>query len=320
MSHLTLEQRYIISSMLQSGSTQTSIGDVLGKDKSVISREVKRNSDGRTSKYRPELAHRKATKRLVNKPKHIAFTADMKTYVSCKLKQKLSPEQIAGEAKLKGIAMVSHERIYQYIWSEKKTGGKLYKNLRNQGKRYRKRGSLKDNRGIIKDRVDIDLRPKEVDNRENFGDLEIDTIIGKDRKGAILTINDRATGMVKIRKLNGKDATELAAKTAEALQDWKPYLRTITSDNGKEFAAHKTIAETLEIDFYFAHPYHSWERGSNENLNGLIRQYIPKRTDFDEITQEFVSLVEAELNNRPRKRFDFRTPTEIFNQKVAFVT
>lgn len=320
MSHLTLEQRYIVSSMLQTGSTQTSIADFLGKHKSVISREIKRNSDGRSSKYRAELAHRKATKRLVNKHKHISFTDDMKTYVSGKLKEKFSPEQIVGEAKLRSIAIVSHERIYQYVWSDKKAGGKLHKNLRNQGKRYRKRGSLKDNRGILKDRIDIDLRPKEVDNRENFGDLEIDTIIGKDHKGAILTINDRATGMVKIRKLNGKDATELAAKTAEALQDWKPNIRTITSDNGKEFAAHKTIAQALEIDFYFAHPYHSWERGSNENLNGLIRQYIPKRTNFDEITEEFVSFVETELNNRPRKRFDFQTPKEIFNQKVAFVT
>jgi IS30 family transposase len=306
--------------MLQTYCTQTEIADVLGKHKSVISREIKRNSDGRSSEYRAPLAHRKAMKRLKEKPKLVLLTDDIKTYISDKLKDKFSPEQIVGDAKKAGISIVSHERIYQYVWADKKAGGKLHKNLRNRGKRNRKRGSLKDNRGIIKDRIGIELRPKEVDKREHFGDLEIDTIIGKDRKGAILTINDRATGIVKIRKLNGKDAIELAAKTVDALQDWKDKLRTITSDNGKEFAAHKTIAEALEIDFYFARPYHSWERGSNENLNGLIRQYIPKGTNFEEITEEYVAFVENELNNRPRKRFDFQTPIQIFNQKVAFVT
>jgi IS30 family transposase len=258
--------------------------------------------------------------RLQEKPKRFLLTDDMKTYISGKLRKKLSPEQIVGSAKREAVSIVSHERIYQHIWADKKTGGKLYKDLRNQGKKYRKRGAAKDRRGLIKDRVDIDLRPKEVEKRERFGDLEIDTIIGKDKRGAILTINDRASGMVKIRKLKGKDALELAAKVEEALKDWKPYLRTITSDNGKEFAAHKVISEALGIDFYFAHPYHSWERGSNENLNGLIRQYIPKRTDFDEITEEYVAFVEEELNNRPRKRFNFQSPLEVFNQKVAFVT
>jgi transposase, IS30 family len=320
MSHLTLEQRYTVSSMLQAGSTQTAIADVLGKHKSVISREVKRNSDGRSSKYRATLADHKAKKRLKEKAKRILLTDDMKSYISAKLGAKFSPEQIVGRAKKEGVAIVSHERIYQYVWADKRTGGKLHKDLRNQGKKYRNRGASKDRRGLIKDRVDIDLRPKEVEKREHFGDLEIDTIIGKDNRGAILTINDRATGMVKIRKLKGKDALELAAKVEEALKDWKPYLRTITSDNGKEFAAHKVISEALEIDFYFAHPYHSWERGSNENLNGLIRQYIPKRTDFDEITEEFIAFVEKELNNRPRKRFGFQSPLEVFNQKVAFIT
>jgi IS30 family transposase len=320
MSHLTLEQRYTISSLLQTGSTQTAIAEVLGKHKSVISREIKRNSDGRSSEYRADLANRKARSRLKDKPKHIRFTEDMKTHILGRLKDKLSPEQIVGESKKRGIATVYPERIYQHIWSDKKAGGKLYKCLRNQGKRYRKRGSSKDRRGIIKDRVDIDLRPKEVEKREHFGDLEIDTIIGKGNRGAILTINDRASGMVKIRKLKGKDALELAAKVEEALQDWKPHLRTITSDNGKEFAAHSIISDALGVKFYFAHPYHSWERGSNENLNGLIRQYIPKQTNFDDITEEFVAFVGTELNNRPRKRFGFQSPSEVFNQKVTFVT
>lgn len=163
--------------------------------------------------------------------------------------------------------------------------------------------------------MSIEERPEEVDAKERIGDLEIDTIIGKDRKGAILTINDRVTGNVKIRKLAGKNAQRLAEATVESLSDWKPFLKTITSDNGKEFASHRFIAEELGIDFYFAHPYHSWERGANENLNGLIRQYIPKKADFDTISEEYIAFVENELNNRPRKRFGYQTPKEKLKEK-----
>ena len=164
-----------------------------------------------------------------------------------------------------------------------------------------------------------------VDDRERAGDLEIDTIIGKNHQGAILTVNDRASGLLKMKKLEGKSAQQLAMATIELLEDMKPFLNTITADNGREFAAHQTISKALEIDFYFARPYHSWERGANENLNGLIRQYIPKQTDFSTITDEYIKFVENELNNRPRKRHDFQTPNQIFNQltnhqEVAFVT
>ena len=186
--------------------------------------------------------------------------------------------------------------------------------------RYRKRGAAKDNRGIIKDRVDISARDPIVEKRERLGDLEIDTIIGKDHKGAIITINDRATGMLKMMKTNGKDAKDLAINVTRMLQDWKPYIFTITADNGKEFSEHKVIAKELDIEFYFARPYHSWERGSNENLNGLIRQYIPKKTDFNTISDEYIQQIENDLNNRPRKRFNFNTPLNMFHQKVAFVT
>ena len=204
-------------------------------------------------------------------------------------------------------------------------GGDLFIHLRTQGKRYRKRGSAKDNRGIIKDRVDIGERPQVVEEKNRFGDLEIDTIIGKDHKGAIVTINDRAMGLLRMKKLSGKDAQELADKTIELLQEWKPMLHTITSDNGKELACHAQIGKALGVDFYFAKPYHSWERGANENINGLIRQYIPKKTNFDDLTDEYVKFVEDELNNRPRKRYGYKTPNEVFNtfvdnRAVAFET
>jgi IS30 family transposase len=320
MSHLTAAQRYTIASMREAGYNQIAIAKTIGKNKSVISRELRRNSDGRTGKYKGALAQKKYAFRMRLKPKQKRFTESIEDYVVQELEKKMSPEQIAGRAKLEGIECVSHERIYQYIWADKRKKGKLYTHLRTKGKKYRKRGDYKDKRGMIKDRVDIDQRPEIVEKRERFGDFEIDTIIGANHKGAILTINDRATGIVKIRKLSGKNAEMLAEQTIKALSPWKAYVKTITADNGKEFAAHKKIAEGLNIDFYFAHPYHSWQRGSNENLNGLIRQYIPKKSNYSTFSDQYIQWVEDELNNRPRKRFNFRSPNEIIKQKVAFVT
>ncbi|MGB1232520.1 MAG: IS30 family transposase, partial [Winogradskyella sp.] len=178
---------------------------------------------------------------------------------------------------------------------------------------------------IIKDRIDIDKRPEIVNQRSRFGDLEVDLIIGKNHHQAILTLNDRASGMLKMRKVNSKESKEVSNAIVDELQDWMPYLHTITADNGKEFAAHKYVAEQLNIDHYFAKPYHSWERGSNENLNGLIRQYFKKSSDFSLLTNKRIKEVEDKLNNRPRKRFNYENPTFVmnqllFNQKVAFVT
>jgi len=321
MSHLTKEQRYTIEVMKNSGYKQKAIAAAIGKDNSAVSRELKRNCDGRSGKYRSDLAHRKYTLRQKSKPKEKHFTQEIEGYVKQGLEKKLSPEQIVGRAKLEGKQCVSHERIYQYIWTDKKNNGELYKHLRSQGKTYRKRGNRKDKRGKIKNRVDIDQRPDIVEKRERFGDFEIDTIIGRNHKGAIVTINDRATGLLKMKKLESKNAELLADKTIEVLMPYKDNLHTITSDNGKEFAAHQKIAEQLNIDFYFAKPYHSWERGSNENLNGLIRQYIPKKSSFDNFTEEYIQWVEDELNNRPRKRFQFYSPNEkIITKKVTLVT
>ncbi len=268
MSHLTLEQRYTIYEMKETHSLKE-IGEVIGKDKSVISRELKRNCDQRTGKYRVELAQKKYLIRLEKKLKKTFFTVEIKEYVDHLLKKKYSPEQICGTAKKENIACVSAERIYQYIWLDKKRGGKLHKNLRRKGKKYRKRGDLKDSRGVLPKKRNISERAEIVETRTRFGDLEIDTIIGKDHKGAILTINERMTGYLKMIKLTGKNAQELADQTIKILQKMKPFIHTITSDNGKEFAKHEQIEKALDIKFYFANPYSSWERGSNENLNGL---------------------------------------------------
>ena len=281
---------------------------------------MKRNADGRSGVYRFELACRKAADRQKKKQKRTLFTQEVQEFVEERLLLKYSPEQIVGIAKKEGLPCVSHERIYQHIWSDKRRKGTLYTHLRSKGRRYRDRSLMRNKRAQIVGRVDISERTVVVDERKRFGDLEVDTIVGKDRKGVILTINDRATGVLKMKKLNGKNASELAEACISALSHWVPNLMTITADNGKEFADHQTIAKKLNIDFYFAKPYHSWERGSNENLNGLIRQYIPKKTDFATITEEYVQFVEDQLNNRPRKRFNFESPNYMLNQKVAFVT
>jgi len=223
-----------------------------------------------------------------------------------------------------GRDCVSTERIYQFVWKDKKNGGTLYKHLRTKGKKYKKRGNLNNGRGQIIGRVDITQRPKVVDKKERFGDLEIDLVIGANHKGALLTINDRATGVLKMRYIESKQAKVIEDNIIELLEEWMPLI--ITSDNGKEFANHIEIAEELNIDYFFTKPYHSWERGANENLNGLVRQYFPKKTNFDLIQKKQVKRAEEILNNRPRKRYNYLTPNEVFanainnNGIVAFIT
>jgi transposase, IS30 family len=320
MSHLTSEQRYTISVLLSQGMSQRFIASTLNRSPSVISREIKRNCDGRSGKYSADLAVRKCQSRHELKPKYRRLTDEMKAYIIAHLEDKLSPEQIVGISKLHGRDCVSHEWIYQMIWTNKRRNGKLHKHLRNIGKPYSKRGALKDKRGKIINRRDISERPRIVETRERLGDLEIDTIIGKNHKKAIVTINDRKTGVLKMGKVEIRNSQTVASKAIELLMPIKSLLHTITADNGTEFRDHETIANQLDIDFYFAKPYRSWERGSNENLNRLIRQYIPKGTDFDTITDEFIMFVQQKLNDRPRKRFGFKSPNMMFNQEIAFIS
>lgn len=314
--HLTVKQRYAIYTMLQIPMSQKEIASVIGVSKSTISRELKRNCDMRSGEYVMDLAQRKADKRKSDKRHKEVFTLQMKRIAKKLLKKGFSPEQIAGRSKVKDIDMVSHETIYRWIWDDKHKGGTLHKFLRRQGRKHTKRGSKNAGRGFIPNRVDIDERPNIVELKDRFGDLEIDTIIGKNHKGAILTINDRATSRVWIRKLSGKEAIPVAKVTAWALRKVKKLIHTITADNGKEFAKHEDIAQKLGINFYFCKPYHSWERGANENTNGLIRQYIPKGTDFSEVTNKQIKRIENILNNRPRKRLGYLTPNEKFKQII----
>ena len=252
MGQLTLKQRYQIQACLELKMSQTYIADHIGKHKSVISRELRRNCDSRNGLYKADLADKKATERHKSKPKKIYFTNEIKTYVDKHLSKGFSPEQIVGRSELEGINCVSIERIYQHVWLDKKKGGKLFRNLRTQGKRYRKRAANKDSRGLLVGRIDIDQRPAIVDHKQRFGDMEIDLVLGKDHKGALLTINDRATGVLFMDLVQSKHALHIENATLGLLEDWKPFIHTITSDNGKEFANHHNIAQILDLDFYFA--------------------------------------------------------------------
>ena len=267
---------YTIQVLREEKLSQQAIANRIGKDKSLVSREIRRNADKRNGTYKAELAPRKYTERMTSKPKACKFTEEMKTMVDKLLANDYSPEQIAGRCKLEGRPCVSHERIYQYIWEDKMRKGQLYLHLRHHGRKYRKRGAAKDSRGKIRDQVSIDERPEIVASKIRFGDLEMDTVLGKNHKGAILTINDRATKLCWIRLLTGRESEPLAKQVIEALTPLQSIIQTITVDNGKEFASHKAITQQLKIPIYFAHPYHSWERGANENMNGLIRQLYSK--------------------------------------------
>lgn len=325
MSQITLEQRYEIDTLIRLGKTQDYIASAIGVHKSSISRELKRNADSRSGNYRPILAERKCRERHQNKPKSIRLNSDMIEIIELLIREDYSPEQVVGHCKKVGINCVSVETIYQHVWQDKKSKGTLHEHLRRKGRRYKKRGDLNSGRGQIPDRVSIDRRPSIVDKKLRFGDLEADTIVGKDHKGAIVTLNDRASGMLKMKKTKTREATEVRDAINEMLEEWIPYIKTITADNGKEFSEHKKVAESCQVDFYFANPYSPWERGANENLNGLVRQYFPKKTDLSTITVQEIKRIERKLNSRPRKRFKFETPLEmmdklLFNTEVAFIT
>jgi IS30 family transposase len=230
------------------------------------------------------------------------------------LEKRLSPEQIIGRSEVENTPMPCIQTAYNYIHKQRKKGRLLHKKLRHRGRKRKARGQSTKTRGTIPGRRDISERPPEVEKRQRFGDFECDLVIGAEHSGALLTINERATGLLWMLKLKDKQASSVREGIISLLRPIKDRVYTITSDNGKEFASHREISEVLECEYYFARPYHSWERGSNENLNGLIRDYFPKKTTFYDITPSAVKTVQEALNNRPRKRYKFLPPTEFYTQ------
>jgi transposase, IS30 family len=315
---LTCEQRYAIKILKEKDFLQKDIAAAIGVNKSTISRELKRNSGKRG--YRPKQAQQKAVERRRDKsPPRIG--KDIWDKVKTKIEKDWSPEQISGRLKETEDIRISHEWIYQFIIKDRQTGGDLYTHLRCRSKRKKRYGS-QESRGTIKNRRSIEERPAVVETKERIGDWEADTIIGKAHKGAIVSLTERKTKLCLIYNVERKTSDLVKKAMSKLLLPLKEVVYTITSDNGKEFAMHEETAKTLETDFYFAHPYASYERGLNENTNGLIRQYFPKDRDFRTITDEEIMMAMKKLNNRPRKTLGFLTPNEVFfeNYKIALTT
>ncbi|WP_419589155.1 IS30 family transposase [Thiolapillus sp.] len=316
---LTLKERYHISTLLKRGWKQKEIAQSIGVHPSTICRELKRNSDAVSNEYSYEFAHTVALKRQRNKNKHTILTSRIKTYIKSKLKEDWSPEQISGRMKIDHGLTICHETIYRYIYYNKSRSGRLYKYLRHKNKKYHSRSNSYQRRGVIIDRISIDKRPKVVERKSRIGDFEIDTVIGRHHAGALVTVVDRKSKFTLIKKVESKKAEEVTKALISMLTPLKPITKTITSDNGKEFAYHKEVSESLDTDFYFAHPYSSWERGLNEHTNGLIRQYLPKKTDFTQVCKEEIITIQDKLNHRPRKVLNYQTPYEVFFKEFAKV-
>ena len=302
---------------MQVGQKISKIAEVIGVHRSTIYRELKRNTGLRG--YRSKQAHKKARSRSKKKN---SFRISEKVWevVEKRLRNEHSPEQISGYLLADKKIQISHEIIYQYVYRDKREGGDLHKHLRCQ-KPYRKRTGSYDRRGKIRNRTCIDKRPEVANKRERLGDWEVDLIIGKNHQGAMVTLTDRKSRFTLVRKVMTKNA-DLVAQTVVDLLKCVNHFHTITADNGKEFAMHEYMSRHLSADVYFAHPYSSWERGTNENTNGLIRQYLPKSRNLKTVTTEEELMIMDRLNFRPRKCLAWKTPFQVFFEKeiVAFNT
>lgn len=309
---LTQEERYQIKAYKESGLPLRAIARKLTRAPSTITRELTRNTGKRG--YSAKQAQEKAELRRYTAIKAIKLDKAMQQQLEIYLRQDWSPEQIIGYCRENGIPMVSHERIYLHIWADMTNDGTLHEHLRHQRKRYKKRYGKYDKRGTIPDRVSIDERPVIVEEKSRIGDWEGDTIIGKGHKGAVVTLVERKSKLTLALQVDKKTEENVTAAIIALLKPYQSVVHTITFDNGKEFTNHKMVAKTLGADVYFAHPYHSWERGLNENTNGLIRQYLPKAMVLRNIAPATIIDITNKLNNRPRKTLNFKTPFDIFHK------
>jgi transposase, IS30 family len=314
--HLTEEERYQIDELQRQGYSQKNIAHALCRSESSVSRELRRNRGERG--WRPRQAQFKAVSRLSSRGIANVGRIDETTWAYAKemlQQEQWSPEQIAGRLKRDGLAPISHETIYQRVLADKNAGGQLYLNLRCKKQRKKRYGSGTSGRGGIPNRIDIDERPAIVETRKRVGDWEGDTIIGAYDGGAVIaSMVERKSRFTRLVKVANKTTQAVIAGINEVMLPFASLVKTITLDNGKEFSDHKNLSDTLNTGIFFAKPYHSWERGLNENTNGLVRQYFPKKVPFDMLTEQDLRHVENKLNSRPRKCLDYQTPFEVFNK------
>ena len=311
---ITTEERYTLSALRKQGVPIAKIAEQLGRHRSTIYREIDRNLSPRKWCYRPFEADSMARGRRRRSRRNRHYTDEDFTLVRKLLKKKWSPEQIVGHIRRFGLMKrrLSHETIYQYVWRNKAEGGELWTHLRQSLKQRRKRYKAYDSRGRLANKRHISERPVTVETRKYKGHWEIDTVHGRGSSHCIVTLLERKTGYVMIGKLTDKSTASLNKKTISLISREPLEFKTITSDNGTEFHQYQVIEERCGTEFYFANPYHSWERGSNENVNGLIRQYLPKTESMARLTQQQCNYIADKLNQRPRKRHNYKTPEEMY--------
>jgi transposase, IS30 family len=319
--HLIQEERYQICSLHEAGWSQGAIAAKLGRHVSSISRELNRNRV--FDSYQPQVAGLLATARSQQSAANARrVPAAAWQFAREKLAETWSPQQIAGHQRAEHLPRLSHETIYQRIYEDKRAGGHLHLALRVHKQRRKRRG-VRERRGTIPNRVSIDQRPAIVDRRQRYGDWEADLVIGARHSQALVTINERKSRYALITRVASKQAAGVSQAIIKRLKPFAHMAHTLTTDNGKEFAQHERIASALKLNFYFAHPHAAWERGANENLNGLLRQFFPKHRKLEEVTDDEIALAQHRLNHRPRKCLGYKTPHQVFweqlhsNQPVA---
>ena len=309
---LSREERYTIARLLTHHRSKAEIARILGRSKSTITRELANNRSNSDNVYRVDTAQSYATARRRRARRVSHFSPDQWKQIESLLKLKWSPEQIVGFFNRFGSFSISHETIYRRIRVDRRRGGSLYSHTRIMPKRRRKRYGTKDSRGVLPGKRHISQRPLEVESRQTLGHWEGDTVVGSDRHHCILTLVERKSGFAIIKKMPSRTVVEVVKAARAAISQHRRMFKTLTLDNGTEFHGYEQIEQAYPLTCYFATPYHSWERGSNENLNGLIRQYIPKGTSMKNLTQRDCDRIARHLNSRPRKRLDFRTPFDVY--------
>jgi len=308
---LTSGERYTLGALQKQGLTQAEIARHMGRHRSTVYRELRRNRCRYDGAYRPEKAQERTNGRRSRSRRNRRFDRHAFRRVEALLVEQWSPEQAAGHLRRHGQLAISHETIYRYIYRDKRAGGLLYQHLRGTPKLRRKRYGRYDSRGRLAGKRMISERPALANARGEIGHWEIDTVMGHGTTDCIVTLVERASGFLVIGKLRDRTAQALTDRTIRLIRNCPLPFHSITADNGTEFHSYKEIEDHTGVIFYFAHPHHSWERGTCENTNGLIRQYLPKRQSMAGVTQHRCNSIARRLNNRPRKRHGFRKPIEV---------
>lgn len=311
---LTPEERYMLAALRRQGLNQAEIARLLGRHRATVCRELRRNSTRADGRYRAFTAQERTNGRRSRSRRNRRFSEEDFALVNALLCRQWSPEQVSGHLARCGLLSISHETVYRHVWRDKKAGGLLYTHLRGARKRRRKRYGAYDSRGRLAGKRMISERPPEVEARSHVGHWEADTAAGTGARDCVVTLVERKTGLLLIGKLADRTTASLNRRVIRLIRRDEGAFATVTADNGTEFHDYKGIEARTQALLYFARPYHSWERGSNENANGLLRQYLPKGVSMAGLSQHQCNAIARKLNTRPRKRLGFRTPLECFNE------